>query len=174
MPGIKRKATKDRAAGAAAASSSKAKALKKNGGARKAQMPSSDEEDEASGSSSIGDDDDDFDDGEDLMEAAKSGKYGESSLEEGDDAEGHDMMSDEDMDGGFEDLEDGDGHYEEGDDGEDGAENRASRKRSKGQEALYAPPTNEEMQGLRETGELFKSNILKLQVSRRRMTAFTQ
>jgi U3 small nucleolar RNA-associated protein 22 len=89
------------------------------------------------------------------------------------------MMSDEDMEGGFEDLEEeggelNGGQYEDSDGDEDDFEDLEAEaeeigkptKGAKSKEALYAPPTNEEMQGLRETGELFKSNVIKLQVSK--------
>jgi U3 small nucleolar RNA-associated protein 22 len=114
--------------------------------------------------------------------ASSDDAYSGSSSDEGSEVDqpGLTMMSDEDMEGGFDDLEEGGelngGQYEDSDGDEDDFEDleaeaeevgkTAKRKGAKSKEALYAPPTNEEMQGLRETGELFKSNVIKLQVSK--------
>ncbi|KAJ9477861.1 U3 small nucleolar RNA-associated protein 22 [Pseudozyma hubeiensis] len=69
------------------------------------------------------------------------------------------LMSDEDMDGGFEDLE---GAEDDGTKVESSASASSSRKPTKS--ALYAIPTLAEVQGLKETGELFKNNVFKLKV----------
>jgi hypothetical protein len=87
---------------------------------------------------------------------------------------------DSDMEGGFEDLEgegeqdgeqdddlemDGAEPDQEEDEAEKDAENdEAARPSKKPTSRLYAIPTNQEMQTLRSTGELFKNNVLKLQV----------
>lgn len=77
------------------------------------------------------------------------------------------LMSDEDMDGGFEDLEAGD-NTQNGDDMEatpsDNVVTSASSSRKSNKSALYAIPTLAEVQGLKETGELFKNNVFKLKV----------
>lgn len=164
MPGVKRKQAPSSAAAGntPAASSSKGKKVAKK--AAPAQVDSED-------------DDEEFDDGEDLLAASHALNGGEDSDDDDDD--------DSEMEGGFEDLEaagNGNGapadDYEDSDDAdEDGFEDleggdgdgdeddadAAPSKRAKNAH-LYAPPTNEEMQGLRETGDLFKSNIVKLQI----------
>lgn len=83
------------------------------------------------------------------------------------------MLSDEDMEGGFEDVE------EENEDGADsgGDEVEASDEEPDGGDvpaqvpptvrahaAPYATPSNEEIQGLKETGELYMNNVFKLQL----------
>ncbi|CAO1620650.1 unnamed protein product [Sympodiomycopsis kandeliae] len=163
MPGVKRKAgsssTTNGAGPSSSANKSKAKPLPKS--SRKPSLPS-----EGSGSddSEDGDDDDmndeeDFDDDQDLLADAQDGSY---------------ESDDESMEGGFEDLEDGvsdedseadtDGFEDlEGQDQDQEDQQASQSKRSKNSH-LYAPPTNEEMQGLRETGDLFKTNIFKLQI----------
>ncbi|ETS59915.1 hypothetical protein PaG_05887 [Moesziomyces aphidis] len=93
---------------------------------------------------------DDFDDESDDEEQAQTdGDGGEVEI-----------MSDEDMDGGFEDLE-ANGAQEDPSSSATAAA-YASRKASKS--ALYAIPTLAEVQGLKETGELFKNNVFKLKV----------
>ncbi|KAI3494701.1 hypothetical protein L1887_40517 [Cichorium endivia] len=93
---------------------------------------------------------DDFDDESDDEEQAQTdGDGGEVEI-----------MSDEDMDGGFEDLE-ANGAQEDASSSATAAA-YASRKASKS--ALYAIPTLAEVQGLKETGELFKNNVFKLKV----------
>ncbi|SPC64141.1 uncharacterized protein UHOD_05221 [Ustilago sp. UG-2017b] len=78
------------------------------------------------------------------------------------------LMSDEDMDGGFEDLEaDGDDIGTAGAQAASASENAtaaAYESRRTAKSALYALPTTAEMQGLKETGELFKNNVFKLKV----------
>lgn len=121
------------------------------------------------------DGDDEFDDDQDLVaRALAKDAEGNSDSEE---------SSDEDMEGGFEDLENGDANsagFEDLEDDEEGGfedleadeddqephagPSNTSSNKNLSKQALYAAPTNEEMQGLRETGELFKSNILKLQI----------
>ncbi len=76
---------------------------------------------------------------------------------------------DSEMEGGFEDLEaegeDGD-MIEEDEEEEEEEGAQGSQKRVKAAPpARFAIPSNQEMQDLRETGELFKNNVLKLQVS---------
>ena len=92
------------------------------------------------------------DDGEDLMAGAA------------------DYVDDEDMDD--------DSQDDEEDDGEDSEEEREALAATKaaavraqqtfrqknGESVIFKAPTNEEVQGLKETGELFKSNVFKLQV----------
>lgn len=107
----------------------------------------------------------DFDDDEDLLAAAQNGTA---------------TMSDEDSEGGFEDLEGEDG-VSGGEDDEAGFEmletsededNDGGQQRPQGntirngkpKESLYALPTTEEMDELQKTSEQFKSNMLKLQV----------
>ncbi|SNX84858.1 uncharacterized protein MEPE_03567 [Melanopsichium pennsylvanicum] len=73
------------------------------------------------------------------------------------------IMSDEDMDGGFQDLE-----AASDNDNDDAAfisdNTTASPSRKPTKSALYAIPTLAEVQGLKETGELFKDNVFKLKV----------
>lgn len=174
MPGIKRKANPP----PPRASTSKIQRQP----ARKQLRPASPSDDDG---------DSDFDDAADLMAAATTSANGMAAFDDaysGSSSEGSEedqpaltMMSDEDMEGGFEDLEGeegelNDGQYEDSDGDEDDFEDleagagemgkTTKRQGAKSKEALYAPPTNEEMQGLRETGELFKSNVIKLQVSK--------
>lgn len=125
---------------------------------------------------------DDFDDGQDLLAAAtSSGRAGiAAEILSGDESgEELDRFDPEPQYAGMDDYEedaDEDGFEildeEDPDDVQGGGvrgqiDGAGSAHKSKAQksQALYALPTNEEMQGLRETGELFKTNILKLQVS---------
>lgn len=82
--------------------------------------------------------------------------------EEGDYIEGEEMAMDGDSDEEEEEIE------EEQDEFMAAAEFDASSKaqRSSGVKgsALYKAPTNEEIQGLQESSDLFKSNIFKLQI----------
>uniref|UniRef100_V5GFV1 U3 small nucleolar RNA-associated protein 22 n=2 Tax=Kalmanozyma brasiliensis (strain GHG001) TaxID=1365824 RepID=V5GFV1_KALBG len=71
-------------------------------------------------------------------------------------------MSDEDMDGGFEELEAADGDEDAQVSASPDATASSSRRPNKS--ALYAVPTLAEVQGLKETGELFKNNVFKLKV----------
>ncbi|KAN0064992.1 U3 snoRNP protein [Thecaphora frezii] len=78
------------------------------------------------------------------------------------------IMSDHDMHRGFQHTEPQLHHQDRGfpdlDDADHtDAEARPSQKRSK-TSALYALPTTEEVQGLKQTQELFKSNVFKLKI----------
>lgn len=158
MPGVKRKAAAPAsklAGSSSSSSSSKGKSAKLDAPSKLSQPESSEDEDDSADGS-----DDEFDDGEDLMAASRSNKAGFETLEEessaaDDDDQYEDSAGDSD---GFEDLE-GQGDVDMNED----QEPSSSSKRQKNAH-LYAPPTNEEMQGLRETGNLFKTNILKLQI----------
>lgn len=89
-------------------------------------------------------------------------------------AEPVDMYSDEDLEGGFEDVEeDDDDAADEGDvvddedggnedDGGDDAEDAPVAKPAPS--AHYAIPSNEEIQGLKETSDLYMNNVFKLQM----------
>lgn len=103
----------------------------------------------------------DFDDGEDLMAAAvdevldgegeDGGSSDEGSIDEDErDGEVH-MLSDEDMEGGFEDVAEVE-------------EVQAGPSRSHTRPSLYAIPSRDEMSALKNTSELYKSNIFKLKV----------
>lgn len=81
--------------------------------------------------------------GEDLVEGSSSE---ESGQEEGSDEDEGDMEVDEN------DQEDGENV------------NADARKPKSSVDKLYKAPTNEEMQQLKETTDLFKSNLFKLQV----------
>ncbi len=134
-----------------------------------------DEDDEDEEGSEDGSEDGDEEDNEDSEAASQdeielaSDQYDDDDDEEEDfdqveqgDVE---LNSDEDMDGGFEDLEAGDDEDAEAATEAPNANIAAayaSRKTSKS--ALYAIPTLAEVQGLKETGELFKNNIFKLKV----------
>ena len=67
--------------------------------------------------------------------------------------------------------EEGDGGGEEGDGGGEGVEGGSDEGDASGKgkkariEGLYKPPTHDELQSLKETQNLFKSNLMKLQVS---------
>jgi hypothetical protein len=105
---------------------------------------------------------DDFDDGNDLMAAALAGEGDEEempsevgSAEEGNGNGEVEMFSDEDMEGGFEDVS---GQVEE-------EEGMHSAKRSSNHPSLYAIPSRDEMSALKNTSELYKSNIFRLKVS---------
>ncbi len=75
------------------------------------------------------------------------------------------IMSDEDMDGGFEDLEANDDTEADGHDQTTAPnDTAASSSRRSTKSALYAVPTLAEVQGLKETGELFKNNVFKLKI----------
>ncbi|CAO1629437.1 unnamed protein product [Parajaminaea phylloscopi] len=108
---------------------------------------------------------DDFDDGQDLLATA---------LAAGSEADSMESLSEGASDGfeppseGYEDEGD-ENDFELLDSGEEeasdaGAATTVRDSSTRNKAALYALPTNEEMQGLRETGELFKTNILKLQI----------
>ncbi|SPO26844.1 uncharacterized protein UTRI_04157_B [Ustilago trichophora] len=106
-------------------------------------------------------DDDDDDDDQDEVDSDDEEEEDFDRIERSE----VELMSDEDMDGGFEDLE------ARGEDDKDtaapastsdNADASASRKPNKS--ALYAIPTLAEVQGLKETGELFKNNVFKLKV----------
>lgn len=99
---------------------------------------------------------DDFDDGEDLMARALNGD------DEGDDEEDEsEDEEDEAVDESSADEEDEDVDMEEEEE-EDADEEAQSQPRKRG---LHAIPTSNEMQMLKNTSELFKSNIFKLKVS---------
>lgn len=86
------------------------------------------------------------------MSAAASGKY-------------DDMVDDEEDESEEDDDEEDDEEEEEEEDNT--VNGKASGKKSKKNQyvsELYQPPTNQEMQGLKETSDLFKSNIFKLEV----------
>lgn len=100
-------------------------------------------------------DDADFDDDEDLMAAALAGEGEDGEEDDSSDADEMDkevqMLSDEDMEGGFEDVA-------------EVQEAEAGPSRSKTHPSLYAIPSRDEMSALKNTSELFKSNIFKLKV----------
>lgn len=114
---------------------------------KRALFPQSDQSsEEENGLDSVEDDEDDFDDGEDLMARAVNG----------DGSEGEDFESgEEDDDEEMEDEDEGDSPR---------AQDGQPRKRG-----LHAVPTSNEMEMLKNTSELFKSNIFKLKVSRERL-----
>lgn len=104
---------------------------------------------------------DEFDDDEDLMANALRAEEEEIEEDEsGEDESGDEnganedvmMLSDEDMEGGFEDVA-----AEEVD--------VAGPSTAKGHRSLYAIPSRDEMSALKNTSELYKSNIFKLKVS---------
>lgn len=100
---------------------------------------------------------DDFDDGEDLMAAALNGEAvseGESDVEGNPPVE---MYSDEDMEGGFVDIE-------EDDQGDTATGGETSVRTHGKQKSLYAIPSRDEMSQLKNTSLLFKSNIFRLKV----------
>ncbi|MCO5565388.1 hypothetical protein L7F22_019061 [Adiantum nelumboides] len=144
MPGIKRK-SKGTESSHASGSKPSSSSTKRE---RKEPTPPSPEDSE----------NDDFDDGEDLMAAALNGEAvseGESELEE--DSEDVNMYSDEDMEGGFVEV----GEDEE----EDVTTGGSTSTRPNGkQKSLYAIPSRDEMSQLKNTTELFKSNIFRLKV----------
>ncbi|CDR88588.1 uncharacterized protein SPSC_04415 [Sporisorium scitamineum] len=130
-----------------------------------------DEEDEE-------DEDDDDEDEEEDSEAASPDEIELASDQEdgegGEDEQSDDfdrierseveLMSDEDMDGGFEDLEAADDTEADAASPSDAIAVSESSKRKPTKSALYAIPTLAEVQGLKETGELFKNNVFKLKV----------
>ncbi|PWN52033.1 Nrap protein [Violaceomyces palustris] len=170
MPGVKRKANAvSSSQSSVQPSSSKKKQALKNSPSKAAQ---------------VSEDDDEFDDDEDLLASAVAGT-GSAALADDDDNGDDDeedededeeipteskkriveILSDEDMDGGFEDLE-ADDLMDDQDDSEHGQDDRSTAEASKKSKAaaLYSLPTTEEVQGLKETGELFKSNVFKLKI----------
>ncbi|EPQ25892.1 uncharacterized protein PFL1_06923 [Pseudozyma flocculosa PF-1] len=185
MPGVKRKSTgsgSQPGTPLSKASPSKRSTAKSPAKRAAVQYGNGDDDDD--------DQDDGFDDAEDLLASALNGTGSaaladdddddDDSEDDGDDDDGDnaagdhlELMSDEDMEGGFEDLEgqeeDDEGGFEDleaggdGGAGDDDDEAGPSQKRSK-TSALYALPTTEEVQGLKETGELFKSNVFKLKI----------
>lgn len=128
----------------------------------------------ANGGSSDDGGSDDFDDDVDLIAAATATRSGAASSndDDDDDDEGrerepvseewdHAMYSDEDMEGGFEDV---DGSRPADEAKEEGARsNRAGPPQGK-KASLYAVPSRDEMNQLKNTSELYKSNIFKLKV----------
>jgi len=95
------------------------------------------------------------DDEEDLMSAAVSGKYDDDMIDtEEDDSEG-DADDDEEAEGESED---------EVQENETSSVPKDGSKKKQYVSELYQPPTNDEMQGLKETSELFKSNIFKMEI----------
>lgn len=144
MPGIKRK-SKSSESSLAHSKPSISKESNSTKRGRKEPTPPSQEDSE----------DDDFDDGEDLMAAALNGEAvseGESDVER-EDGEDVDMYSDEDMEGGFVDVAE-----------EDAEAEGSTSTRPNGKKSLYAIPSRDEMSQLKNTTELFKSNIFKLKV----------
>ncbi|KDN37312.1 Nrap protein [Tilletiaria anomala UBC 951] len=91
--------------------------------------------------------------GEEEDGSEMEGGFVDLEAEEEDNAEGDDVVE----------GEQGDSIGANADDAEAGATTNATGK-SKRISSLYAIPTNEEMQGLRETSELFKNNVIKLQI----------
>jgi U3 small nucleolar RNA-associated protein 22 len=88
------------------------------------------------------------DDEEDLMESAAAGKYEDDMIDsEEDDSE-----------------EDDEEHTDEEEISAEPKAKGAGNNKKNHVSELYQPPTNEEMQGLKETSELFKSNIFKMEV----------
>lgn len=138
MPGIKRK-------GAPALAGN---GVKQNGKKKLPQEEVVVESDEESDSG-------DFDDGEDLMAAAMASDEGEKGEEEPSDEDERNgevhMLSDEDMEGGFEDVA-------------EIGEAKAGPSRTKTESSLYAIPSRDEMSALKNTSELYKSSIFKLKV----------
>ncbi|PWZ00349.1 Nrap-domain-containing protein [Testicularia cyperi] len=126
------------------------------------------------------DEDDDENDEDDDENTGADASSGESDIDEeeedeedgdgdGDDLEGNgdhvEMMSDEDMDGGFEDLEAESGNTEAISSTSANAITASSTTNGKPtKSSLYALPTHSEVQGLKETGELFKNNVFKLKI----------
>lgn len=89
------------------------------------------------------------------MSAAVSGKYDDDMIDtEEDDSEG-DADDDEEAEGESED---------EVQENETSSVPKDGSKKKQYVSELYQPPTNDEMQGLKETSELFKSNIFKMEV----------
>ena len=75
-------------------------------------------------------------------------------------------LSDDFAGGDSEEDADGDRHDDSGSHPTEGGDNGPPVKRSKLSKAeLYKPPTNEEMHQLRETENLFHSNLFRLQVT---------
>ncbi|CAM0141445.1 unnamed protein product [Umbelopsis sp. WA50703] len=88
------------------------------------------------------------DDEEDLMESAAAGKYEDDMIDsEEDDSE-----------------EDDEEHTDEEEISAEPKAKGAGNNKKNHVSELYQPPTNEEMQGLKETSELFKSNIFKMEI----------
>ena len=80
-------------------------------------------------------------------------------------------MNDGDVNGGGGDDSDGDGGIDDGNGkggggggGGDGGGGSSSGKKQSGIPGLYKPPTHEELHSLKETQNLFRSNLMKLQV----------
>ncbi|KAH8549941.1 Nrap protein [Umbelopsis sp. PMI_123] len=105
------------------------------------------------------DDAEDFigDDAEDLMSAAASGKY-DDMIDDNDEEEEDSEEEDEEFDDDEEEVQ------KEVEKGVNGKASSIKLKKNQYVSELYQPPTNEEMQGLKETSELFKSNIFKMEI----------
>ena len=166
MPGIKRKA----------ATTSSASPQKRTPNKKPAPV--------AQHGDSDSDNNDDFDDDEDLLASAAAGTGSaaipddeeddsdsnddQETAEDGDNenADNAELMSDEDMEGGFEDLEAeaSDEQDQESEQEQDPQSSSGAPKKKSKPAALYALPTTEEVKGLKETGELFKSNVFKLKI----------
>lgn len=151
MPGIKRKA------GLFSAKSPNGNAVKHKANGKSAVVVQNKSQD----------DQDDFDDDEDLMANALTGEEEEMNQDK-DDGEAEDessgeengpndvqMLSDEDLEGGFEDIGAQDYDVDEA-----GPSRTSGHHRS-----LYAIPSRDEMIALKNTSELYKSNIFRLKVS---------
>ena len=80
------------------------------------------------------------------------------------------MLSDEDMEGGFEDLEAEDGmdggfvDLEAEEDAEEPADSPPKVQAPPAGSSHYSLPSNEEIHGLKETGDLYLNNVFKLQL----------
>ncbi|KAG0049577.1 hypothetical protein BGZ83_005586 [Gryganskiella cystojenkinii] len=101
---------------------------------------------------------------DDMVDEEEDDDEDDDEEDEGDYIEGEDVGMDEDSD-----AEDDEEMEEEQDEFMAAAEFDASSKAqrasgAKGGSALYKAPTNEEIQGLQESSDLFKSNIFKLQI----------
>jgi U3 small nucleolar RNA-associated protein 22 len=92
------------------------------------------------------------------MSAAASGKY-DDMIDDNDDEEEDSEEEDEEFDDDEEEVQ------KEVEKGVNGKASSIKLKKNQYVSELYQPPTNEEMQGLKETSELFKSNIFKMEVS---------
>ncbi|KAE8229567.1 hypothetical protein CF326_g5461 [Tilletia indica] len=112
-----------------------------------------DEDDDEDGMDGDDDGQDDFDDDEDLMAVARDGEV----VDDDDDDD------DEDEDGGFEDLESAEKDEQpEAAPAKSATPSAAQQKRSG--TGLYALPSAGEIQKLKETSEIYKNNVLRLQI----------
>ncbi|KAK0556523.1 U3 snoRNP protein [Tilletia horrida] len=166
---VKRKASTAAASGVQASAAGNKK-LKSAGGQRSRLPPPLSSGDEDEDEDDDQENDDDFDDDEDLLANATS------ETANGDDGSDEDMDEDSDLDGAqgeFEDLEEGD------DDDDDGgfedleeeqndtatvATGEESSKPKRSGPSLYSLPRPGEIQQLKESAQLYKNNVLRLQI----------